>query len=262
VTGLYVLTSPRKTGDDPWRYPRAVIQAAADERIQNPRFFVVDGDDDQAAQLRAIAGPLWNVVRYSRPPGQWLGGNKWPYWRLIETALTASNVGDGAVLLEDDLEFAPNALRRMLLFEVPPDVDAVSFFSGFLFRQAQMPIGLWRTPAPIAGCQAIKYPFQTLALLVRWAKEDFEWQKFNESDVALGLTQERLRLRFAHHMPDPVQHVGSVSLVSHGMATEAGIVAPDQLAALDHTLASRQSMNYVGPHFDCLRLFGRDDVYR
>jgi hypothetical protein len=38
-------------------------------------------------------------------------------------------------LLEDDLEFPPNALLRMLTLPVPRDVNAILFFNGFLFRQ-------------------------------------------------------------------------------------------------------------------------------
>jgi hypothetical protein len=261
LTGVFVLTSPRKTGDDRWRYVRAVFAAAENEKISNPRWLVVDGTADDAAELSAIAGPTWGVVRYERPDGQWLGGNKWPYWRLLELAHELTPPGDEALLLEDDLEFAPNALLRMLTLQVPRDVNAISFFAGFLFKQPQMPPGLWRTPAPAPGCQAIKFSRTTLELLTRWKTVDDEWQKYNESDVALQLAHERLRLRFASHLPDVVQHVGNVSAVAHGMMGEAGIDGALELAAADRSLVERTSVNYVGPHFDCLRLFARHDRY-
>lgn len=260
MTGLFVLTSPRKT-DDPWHYVRAVFAAAELEKTPNPKWLVVDGTTDDVEQLSQIAGPSWGVVRYERPAGQWLGGNKWPYWRMIELAHELTPPGDEALLLEDDLEFAPNALMRMLLLRNPRDVNVVQFFNGFLFRQPKMHPGLWRVPAPVQGCQALKFSRETLELLVRWAKKDDEWQKYNESDVALGLAQERLLLRFASHLPDVVQHIGNVSAVSHGMMAEAGINGAVELATADRSLSERTSVNYVGPHFDCMRLFVRNDFF-
>ncbi len=260
MNGLFVLTSPRKT-DDPWHYVRAVFAAAEAEGTPNPRWLVVDGTSEQAEQLQGIAGPSWTVVRYERPDGQWLGGNKWPYWRMIELAHELTGPGDAALLLEDDLEFAPNSLMRMLTFPCPRDVSAVMFFNGFLFKQPKQHPGLWRTPAPVQGCQAIQFSRQTLELLVRWKAADFEWQKHNESDVALGVAQQRLRLRFAAHLPDVVQHVGSVSLVGHGMLAEAGITDPGQIALTNDSVRDRTSCNYAGPHFDCMRLYARHDLY-
>lgn len=261
MNGIYVLTSPRKTGDDPWRYVRAVVAAASLEAIDNPKHIICDGTFDDVQELRTVTGPDWTIHRYERPPGQWLGGNKWPYWRLLEIAFATSAPGDDALCLEDDLEFPPNSLLRMLLLKIPRDVGVVQFFSGFLFRQPRMHPGLWRSPAPVQGCQALKYSRETLALLVRWKHEDAEWQKYNESDVALGLAQERLRIRFANHLPDVVQHIGDVSAVSHGMLAEAGIDEGQELSVADRTLAERTSVNYVGPHFDCMRLFARNDLY-
>jgi hypothetical protein len=259
VNGIYVLTSPRKTAD-PFSYVRAVVAAAVAEEIPNPKHIIVDGTEDDASSLAAIA-PGWTVHRYERPAGQWLGGNKWPYWRLLEIAAKTTEPGDEALTLEDDLEFAPNALTRMLLLPTPADVAMLQFFSGFVFTQPKMHPGIWRSPASVQGCQAIKFPRATLELLCRWKNEDAEWQKYNESDVALGLAQQRLRLRLAHHLPDVVQHIGDVSAVSHGITVEAGITDELQIDASNHTLAGRTSANYVGAHFDCLRLFARHDLY-
>lgn len=259
MTGVFVLTSPRRM-EDPWHYARGVIAAAAEERTLNPLWFVVDGTQDDVQQLLAIA-PGWGVVRYERPEGQWLGGNKWPYWRLLQLAYEVTPAGDDALLLEDDLEFAPNALLRMLSLPVPRDVNAILFFNGFLFRQKQTHPGLWRTPAPVQGCQAIKFTRPTLELLTRWAANDYEWQKYNESDVALGVVQQRLRMRFASHLPDVVQHIGNVSAVQHGMIEQAQITDGETLSAADVSLRDRTSLNYVGPHFDCLRLFNAHDLY-
>lgn len=260
MTGLYVLTSPRRTADDPWDYVRAVISAAKEENLPCAKHLIVDGTADEARTVAALA-PGWAVLRYDRPDGQWLGGNKWPYWRLLEIANQLTGAGDDALTLEDDLEFAPNSLTRMLLFPVPEDVSVVQFFSGFLFKQAQMPPGLWRTPAPVQGCQALKYSKKALDLLVKWKESDVEWQKFNASDDALGLAQERLRLRFAHHLPDVIQHIGNVSAVAHGMLRQAGIDDKIEADRCDKTLSDRTSANYVGKHFDCLRLFSRHDLY-
>jgi hypothetical protein len=261
VNGIYVLTSPRKTGDDPWRYVRAVIDAARAEDLENPKHILVDGTADEAATVSELAKG-WIVHQYQRPDGQWLGGNKWPYWRLLEIAFDATAVGDEALILEDDLEFPVNALQRMLLLRIPRDVSVVQFFSGFLFRQPETQPGLWRSPAPVQGCQALKYSRSTLQILKAW-KNHPEWQKFNESDTALGVAQQRLGLRFANHLPDVVQHIGSVSAVSYGTMKQAGIADDStDLEICDRSLGGRVSVNYVGKNFDCLRLFARHDVFQ
>jgi len=238
---------------------RAVIDAADAEDIGNPKHLIVDGTEDQAAALAGIA-PGWDVHRHARPDGQWLGGNKWPYWYLLEIARANTAPGDEALCLEDDLEFATNAIQRMLLLRIPRDVHVMQFFSGFLFRDPKTPPGLWRSPAPVQGCQALKFGRATLDKLCEW-KRNPEWQKFNESDVALGLAQQRLALRFANHLPDIVQHVGDVSAVSHGMMAEAGITDGASVDVANQSLAERTSRTYVGPDFDCLRLFARSDLY-
>lgn len=263
MTGLYVLTMKRNT-DDPWHYVRAVIGQALLEEIENPKHFVVDGSADDCAELAAIA-PDWTVHRYEKPiargGGVWISGNKWPYWELLGVALAG---GDDAVVMEDDLKFARNALRRMILFRNPRDVSATQFYSGFVFREklTNEHLGLWRTPHVILGCQAIKYTAATLQILVDWAKGP-EWQMYNEADFALGICQERLGLRIANHLPCIVQHVGDVSAVSHELAAEAGIVDGPGLKTCDTSLGEgRVSRNYAGDAFDCMRLFAVDHRYR
>ncbi len=258
MTGLFVLTSPRKM-DDRWHYVREIVHQAQVEKLDNPKWMVVDGTPEDLVELQALA-PAWNICRHDRPIGQWLGGNKWPYWRLLELAKEETRDLDEALLLEDDLTFPINALTRMVTLRNPRDVDVMQFFSGFLFKERQTFPGLWRTPAPVQGCQALKYSAAALARLVDWSKNP-EWQKFNESDVALGLAQQRLGLRFANHLPDIVQHAGDVSRVSQGMLVEAGIDDQATKDIASKSLAGRTSATYVGDNFDCMRLFCRHDLF-
>jgi hypothetical protein len=259
MTGIYVLTSPR-AGDERWPYVRAVVEQAKREEIANPLYMVIDGTEEDAAELADIA-PGWMIHRHQRDPGNWIGGNKWPYWRLLEVAReTTAPLGD-ALILEDDLEFAKNALGRMTLFPVPADVHAVQFFSAWLIRTPKAHPGLWRTPASVQGCQAIKFPRRTLEQLVEWKKNDL-FQPFNESDVALGVAQAALGLRWSNHMPDLVQHTGAVSAVVTGMLEEAKIDEGIAVEAANASLGGRTSVNYPGPNFDCMKLFARHDLYR
>ena len=258
MTGLYVLTSPRKT-DDPWQYVRAVVDQAAREKVDSLKTIVVDGSQDDKAELLAIA-PDWNVVRFERPLGTWLGGNKWPYWELLNIANDNTADRDEALLLEDDIVFCINALTRMLTLRNPRDVDVMQFFSGFIFRDKETFPGLWRTPAPVLGCQALKYSSACLRRLIDWQKNP-EWQKYNESDVALGLAQTRLGLRFANHLPDIVQHVGDASAVSEGMIVEAGIDDDVTKGAAKKSLLGRVSVTFPNHPFDAMRLFARHDLY-
>lgn len=262
MTGIYLLTSPRRT-EDRWQYIRKVIAHIASEELRpGPRHIVVDGTFDDTLELCAIAPPPWEVTRYERPSATWLGGNKWPYWKLLEVALERTPEGGDALVLEDDITFCVNAVRRMLLLDVPVDVDWIQFFSAWLFPTPKAHPGFWRTPAPMQGCQALKFPRATLARLVEWSKADLEWQKFNESDVAMGLAQSRLGLRVANHLPDLVQHEGEISAVSAGMMIEAGITQDlEQSAAYDDSLKGRVSVNF-SPKLDAMKLFARHDLYR
>lgn len=260
---LFVLTAPRKT-DDRWEYVRALAKHVDTETIRDPFFCVVDGTADDRAELRQILGAAWVIERYKRPEGSWLGGNKWPYWRLLEFA-RESTTGD-ALLLEDDLWFCRSAIERMLLFPTPHDLDAVQFFSAWLFGvPAPKPYpGLWRSPAsaPVQGCQAIKFSRRTVERLCDWARDDPEWQKYSESDVSLGLAQHRLGLRFGHHLPDLVQHAGEVSQVSHGNHERAQTSDPEIIKFANRSLVGRVSANWPGRSFDAMRLFSRPDAYR
>ncbi len=259
--GIFVLTSPRET-EDRWQYVRHVTEHISYEHLSpGPRHIVVDGSDADVAELEQICGSLWQVTRYERPSATWLGGNKWPYWKLLRVARDATPADGEALVLEDDLTFCKNAVRRMLMLEVPFDVDWLQFFSAWLFPTPHTHPGLWRSPATLQGCQALKFPRRTLERLCAWAEKDPEWQKYNESDVALGLATERLDLRCANHMPDLVQHAGHYSAVSAGMMVEAGISDELERAAATDSLRGRVSVNF-SPQFDAMKLFAHHHLFR
>ncbi len=263
MTGIFVLTCPRKT-DDPWQHAKTVAAAVDVEQLACPHVFVVDASEEKCEQLAELLPDHWRIERYERPgAGTWIGGNKWPYWRLLEVALDVVGESGDAVTIEDDVEFCRNAVTRMLTFPIPRDVDAVQFFSAWLFGVgiAEPVPGLWRTPCVVQGCQAIKFPGRTLRKLVAWSRSP-EWQKYNESDVALGLAQQRFGLRIANHLPDIVQHTGAVSAVSHGMLDEGGISDEMTRARADDSLADRTSKNFPGRDFDAMRFYARHDLFR
>lgn len=268
---IFVLTSPRATAE-PFSYLHHTLKQIHGEGLA--AHVVVDGleqlaFEDFASDLADLGD--FTSYRFERPAGSFKGGNKLPYFHLLELALEA---GGDVVALEDDLELCENAMLRMITFPVPKDVAWVQFFSAWTFRDEKIAgiasserapwrphPGLWRVPSPLQGCQAIKYPHRTLEQLVDWKRRDPEWGKYNESDVALGLAQERLSLRNACHSPDLVQHVGDSSVVSHGMMDEAGVEGADRAAA-DDSLVGRRSVTYPGRSFDAMRLFARHGVYR
>ena len=269
---IFVLTSPRATAK-PFEYFLRLVDQVEHENPACERHAVVDAEqlvfEDLAGELE---GKPWTLHRFERPAGAFKGGNKLPYWHLLELALeTAGDV----IALEDDLELCTNALTRMLTFPVPNDVAWVQFFSAWTFRDERTRsgealrtwkahAGLWRPPSLLQGCQAIKFPHRTLEQLVAWRHRDEHWQLYNESDVSLGLAQQRLGMRGSCHQPDLVQHVGDSSAVAHGVLDEAGITdaAAAERGYADGSLGGRRSETYPGKSFDAMRLYARNDFYR
>lgn len=271
---IFVLTSPRAT-TDPFAYLRAMVDQINHEGVSCEKHVVVDSVEqlafeDLVAEDRFAS---WTLHRHERAANAFKGGNKLPYWHLLELALE-TGAGD-VVALEDDLELCTNACTRMLSFPVPADVAWTQFFSAWTFRDERVagidPLrtwkahpGLWRPPSMLQGCQAIKFPRRTLKELVAWRRYDEHWQMYNESDVSLGLAQQRLGMRGSCHQPDLVQHIGDSSLVAHGMLDEAGITdaAALERGYADASLGGRRSATYPGKGFDAMRLYARNDFYR
>ena len=270
---IFVLTSPRATAK-PFEYLERLVDQIEHEDPACERHVIVDGKPEDLEQLpeRLVSSLAWHVHRFERSPTAFKGGNKLPYWHLLELA---RNAGGDVVALEDDLELCTNALTRMLTFPVPNDVAWVQFFSAWTFRDERTksaePLrtwkahaGLWRPPSLLQGCQAIKFPHRTLEQLVAWRHRDEHWQLYNESDVSLGLAQQRLGMRGSCHQPDLVQHVGDSSAVAHGVLDEAGITdaAAAERGYADGSLGGRRSETYPGKSFDAMRLYARNDFYR
>ncbi len=272
MSGVWILTSPRAS-DEPFAYFEHLAQQIDRESPTCERHVVVDAGEEVFAELVGNTGleAPWQFHRYERPLGTFKGGNKLPYFHLLELARAQAPMD--AIVLEDDVELCANAITRMLTFPIPADVAWVQFFSAWTFCDKKLAggpdprpwrphPGLWRVPNLLQGCQAIKYPARTLVALDDWRRRDPEWQKYQESDVSIGLAQQRLGLRGACHSPDLVQHIGDVSVVSHGMLDEAGIVDEQLREFANNTLAARISATWPGRGFDAMRLFASHDFYR
>jgi hypothetical protein len=200
---------------------------------------IVDGEPVDPS---VFGGLGWFVDFFESPPGR-LRGNKLPYWYVLNQA---RKMGGNAVVLEDDLELCKNAVRRMVTFPVPDDLDWVQFFSPHILQTPTMVPGLWRPPPDMQSfAQAIKFRPETLRALVDWT-DDPEFSKWNESDNALRLAAKRLTLKYGAHAPDLVQHVGAVS----------------EANPADGLDDSRTSKQWPGPEFDAMGLYLRDELFR
>jgi len=235
LPNVFVLTCKREASEEPWPYLHETLRQINAENVPGlQRHLVVDGEEIPALD------PGWTLSRFTEPHFK---GNKYAYWHVFKLAV---DLGGDALILEDDLELCKNAVRRMTSFAIPDDVDWVQFFAPHVLRVEKSIVGLWRPPPTyIQFAQAMLYPARTLRKLVTWSRER-EWQKFNESDRALGLATERLGLRYAVHAPDLVQHVGAVS----------------QASGNDTLCDWRTSKTYPGRDFDAMALYGADQLFR
>lgn len=263
MTNLFILTS-RRPEPSPWALLMNTLQQLEDEELSSETFkcIVVDGNEQDFAQVRELVddfcGIAW-VELFTKPATAKLGGNKLAYFALLELA---AKLERDALVLEDDLENSSNAIERALMFPVPADVDLVQFFSGWTLTDARMHFGLWRTPAPFAGCQAVKFPLRTLERLLAWARVSAEFQKYNASDQAVSIAQRRLGLRVGNHCPDIFQHEGKQSAVDAGIMEEGNIVDEDSIELAKDSLRGRRSVTWRGKNFNCMRLFAGHELYR
>lgn len=187
----------------------------------------------------------WRWRSFSRPPGTF-AGNKLAYWAALEEALRLCDGSDSAIVLEDDLAFCQNALRRMATFPIPRDCDWLAFYSPATFQGKQSFPGLWRTPTPVLGCQALKFSRKALARLVEWSSM-LDFQRFTSSDQSLELARVLLGMKYAAHCPELVQHVGEDSAVERGMSLDS--------------MRWRRAQTFSAT-LDAMALFSRDDLYR
>lgn len=259
MTALYVLTCPRPTEtpeENPWPYVVNTLQAINSESVPaSARVLFVDESnptwrEQGQGSLPTMPGAMellnqWDTVTWARPPMS-VRGNKLPYFALLSHAYKAGY--DDVLVLEDDLIFSDNAVRRMLTFPVPDDLAFVQFFSPHILPVAHMQPGLWRPPQHSSQfCQALKFPRRTLMKLDEWQSQR-EFHKFVESDMALNLFMERKQLRYGVHCPDLVQHVGESSATVPGSSVRE--------------TSGRISQCFGDETFDALRLYDLDGRFR
>jgi hypothetical protein len=263
VTNLFIMTS-RRPGPEPFGLLLHTLEQLEEEKLpaDTLKCVVVDGNEDDFATVRELVddfGQVATVELFTKPAAAKLGGNKLVYWAILGLA---AKLERDALILEDDLENSARALERALMFPVPEDVDLVQFFSGWTLTDERMSFGLWRTPAPFAGCQAVKYPLRTLERLVGWSRISVEFQNFTASDQAVSVAQRRLGLRVANHCPDLFEHDGKQSAVDAGIMEEGNIVDDDSIERAKNSLRGRRSHTWRGKNFDCMRLFAGHELFR
>jgi len=179
--------------------------------------------DECAAGKRVVLtdGPLpdgfeppdgWGVVRSDRPTRK--PQNKWVAWSAFDVAAEA---GEDLCFFEDDLEFSVGAPAFIERFEVPGDVDVITFFSPWMTKE--MPNGLWRINFhAYIMAQAMKFPLRTVRELRR-AREEPIWKEgipLGGFDEILHLIGIRRNWKLGILNPGIVQHVGDVSVVGNG----------------------------------------------
>lgn len=239
MISVVVLTCPRGGA---FEYLEQTLAAFEKERadVDFEGTIVCDNSDDPAL-FDSSHG--WAVASFMRPAGT-LKGNKLAYWRALEMALLSGH-GD-ALVFEDDIALCSGALRRMATFPIPRDCDFLMFFAPAVLQGANSYPGLWRTPTPVMGCQAIKFSRRALARLVEW-KASLDFQKYAASDQSLELARVLLGMKYAAHCPELVQHVGETSADSPGWDLDSR--------------RWRRALTFSA-NLDAMALYARDDLYR
>lgn len=129
---------------------------------------------------------------------------------FFETVLHAAVYARPLLFLEDDIELCVNAVPYMFDFKVPDGLGWVQFFTPAPLRSGSG-YGLHvANPGTSRFLQAVKFPVDTvLALAQWWAAADIDHA--GSADQALAKAAKALRLPWAAHAPDLVQHVGETS---------------------------------------------------
>jgi hypothetical protein len=241
MTPIVVLTCARDD-EQPFAYLDATIAQIEHERAAGLAVAPVVVCDNTSSEARPELPAGWELKSFSRPPGT-LHGNKWAYWEALRVAAEPGT--DAAIVLEDDLDFAPNAARRMVALPVPADLGFIMFFAPAVFQAPRMFPGMYRTPAPVVCCQAIKFTRATLEKLLGW-QCSVAFQAFVESDQSLEVARAQCGIKYGAHCPELVQHVGAQSVATPG-------------EGLDWKFRHAQTF---AKRLDAMTLFSRDELYR
>jgi hypothetical protein len=238
---VVILTCARPEDGEPYRYLDATIAQIEAERPG------VDIDGHVVCDVtKADAPPKlpegWTLHKFAREHDT-IAGNKLAYFFALRVALSLN--ADAALVFEDDVAFCPNALRRMVTFPIPPDLSFVMFYAPAVFQHPRIFPGLWRTPTPVVGTQAIKFSRSALRKFDEFSH--FEaFNAFHASDQILEVGRGLLGMKYGAHCPEIVQHVGDESAVDVG-------------ADLSHRW--RKSQTFAA-QLDAMALYARDELFR
>jgi hypothetical protein len=238
---IVVLTCVRPEQGEPFRFFNETIAQLEAERPG------LDFEGHVVCDItRGDAPPTlpegWELHKFHRPAGS-LPGNKLPYWNALEIA--SHRAGDAALVFEDDVALCPNALRRMVSFPIPRDLDFVMFYAPAVFQNPRVFPGLWRTPTPVIGTQAIKFRKDALWKLVEFSRLA-AFGAYTASDEMLEAARVMLGMKYGAHCPEIVQHVGEESAVDYG-------------ADLSHRW--RRAHTFAAS-LDAMALYARDEYFR
>jgi hypothetical protein len=195
-----MLTSPRDT-DDKWKYLKDTLRRIEDQGVSPNQVLISDGP------YTGPPAPGWQVLAFSNKEPN--SGNRDPWFRAIHVA---QQLGDDALCLEDDIEFAPGALRYMLDFKVPGDLGFVQFFASKAIVPPDTKPGLVRAPLGSSRfLQAVKYSRSGLLVLDTFAGSSTYKKTPQSADQTVAAGCKEYGIRYAIHVPSLVQHVGAVS---------------------------------------------------
>jgi hypothetical protein len=236
-----VLTCARPEDVEPFRYLDATIAQLEEQRagVDVEGHVVCDVTRDERVPTLPEG---WELHKFARPAGTFQG-NKLAYWFALRLAMI--NGSDAGLVFEDDVDLAANALRRMVSFPIPRDLSFVMFYSPAVFQNPRVFPGLWRTPTPVIGTQAIKFKRDALRKLDEFSRLDV-FNSFTASDEMLEGARAMLGMKYGAHCPEIVQHVGDESAVDLG-------------ADLSHRW--RRAHTFA-KQLDAMALYARDELFR
>lgn len=238
---VVVLTCARPEDGEPFRYFDATVAQLEEQRAGvDVEMHVVC--DVTRADVAPTLPEGWELHKFARPAGTFQG-NKLAYWHALRIALTRN--ADAALIFEDDVDFAINALRRMVSFPIPRDLSFVMFYCPAVFQNPRVFPGLWRTPTPVIGTQAIKFSRDALRSLDEFSRLH-AFQAHTASDEMLEGARAMLGMKYGAHCPEIVQHVGDESAVDFG-------------ADLSHRW--RRAHTFA-KQLDAMALYARDEYFR
>ncbi len=218
---LLVLTCPR-----PLPRLAMTLQALDAQSWVGDRIVWSDGPIDASA----IPGG-WEVVSRPRigPP------NTHPYFDAVSVCQ-----GHDVLVIEDDVDVVPGALRYIQRAGVPEGLAYVSWFDPICRMPVSVPAVRFFPASEIVPCQARTIPSASIDIMI-------EYRASSSFDAELGadgaMASAFAGMLAAIHVPSLFQHVGSASVVRPG----ADLSGPRTSETYRPTLDVSRAFAHVDP---------------